>query len=991
MKKYIIIPVVALSFVFAGTANAGFFDWFKNTPLNQEASIISATRDAESAKILELQTKATASKSSDDSSISKPSDEHVPTTGDSTISVAPFTKVIKSGEENDEVLKLQEVLVEKGYLSADKADGDYGKATQTAVKKFQKANKINGNGKSVGPATRKALNKMLTKTGNLTSSTTSGPIAKCPSTSTPQIRILSPNGGELYTAGQQILIKWTSCNIPSGYGVSANLIRNTGYSSTAGFEPVTTIPESGMTIASGVTANDGQELWNLPDVGESTVYDAGFGQVFKINLFIVPNITPSEFPQVYDFTDNLFSINGPQPQTCTLTSTPLSTPVSQNVPVGTIGFLFAQFKVKAVGCDIDLDRIKINVGGSIVPNNISTSINNIYVRENSGIVLGTATTVPGQSVYDLGVDSGYILQNGQAKTFRVYSSVIGGAGLNAKLGLSQIRGSNTQTNDIVQYVANPLGTTGYWGKLMNITSGTNQTAVPPTFVWQTLSTTTLTGSNNHLIGKLKITNPNTNVDVTFQSNNGNQIIFDLTEVVCDNDDGQPEALRFKDEFGNTLDVTQFNGVSGNEAVTLDFSSSGLSISPLASKIIYIYADTSDFESSGDSIQIWLNPNRPSAIQFGYNGSGNIGTYSNQIITAMGVNNNYAQIHVRDGGSSCGQQQAGSLTVSVDSSSPNSKILLDAGQGGNELLEVFRLSASSAEALDLDSFRITDGGDDNAIEMYYFQAKTPSGVNIGNHFSAAAVGGTAQAYWADNSVIIPANSYILMYIYGRTANIDYSTADNESTVEVTIAQIGDVGTTGTSSGVAINSTNNVVGTVYHYIFQSYPKFAWQTLSTTTLTGSGYQQIGKLKIIAVGNRDITFLSGQTSEIKFQFTQVQSDSDDSNAPETVTYKDYPSGNVLDTTTVADGSGTVEGTVNFSTSALTIPVGSSNTINIYMDTSDLETDGDSIQVWLDNTTSSDLSWAIDGQGDYDGEATILWRNDYMADQYAQLLVNPS
>ena len=37
----------------------------------------------------------------------------------------------------------------------------------------------------------------------------------CLLTTAPWIKVLSPNGGETYTAGQQVKIKWQSCNIPT--------------------------------------------------------------------------------------------------------------------------------------------------------------------------------------------------------------------------------------------------------------------------------------------------------------------------------------------------------------------------------------------------------------------------------------------------------------------------------------------------------------------------------------------------------------------------------------------------------------------------------------------------------------------------------------------------------------------------------------------------------------------------------------------------------
>ena len=52
---------------------------------------------------------------------------------------APNYNTLSKGDESDEVMKLQERLIELGYLS-DTADGQFGSKTQTAVKIFQQMN-----------------------------------------------------------------------------------------------------------------------------------------------------------------------------------------------------------------------------------------------------------------------------------------------------------------------------------------------------------------------------------------------------------------------------------------------------------------------------------------------------------------------------------------------------------------------------------------------------------------------------------------------------------------------------------------------------------------------------------------------------------------------------------------------------------------------------------------------------------------------------------
>jgi L,D-transpeptidase catalytic domain/Putative peptidoglycan binding domain len=70
------------------------------------------------------------------------------------VSTAP-SSVLKKGMKGPEVKKLQTILTKKGY-STKGIDGVFGPATEAAVKKFQKANKLKADG-IVGSTTKKKL------------------------------------------------------------------------------------------------------------------------------------------------------------------------------------------------------------------------------------------------------------------------------------------------------------------------------------------------------------------------------------------------------------------------------------------------------------------------------------------------------------------------------------------------------------------------------------------------------------------------------------------------------------------------------------------------------------------------------------------------------------------------------------------------------------------------------------------------------------------
>lgn len=76
----------------------------------------------------------------------------------SAMTCTNLTKSLSKGQENSEVLKLQQFLVDGGYLTV-KPNGYFGAVTVTAIKKFQLANGMSPVG-SVGPLTRSKLKEV---------------------------------------------------------------------------------------------------------------------------------------------------------------------------------------------------------------------------------------------------------------------------------------------------------------------------------------------------------------------------------------------------------------------------------------------------------------------------------------------------------------------------------------------------------------------------------------------------------------------------------------------------------------------------------------------------------------------------------------------------------------------------------------------------------------------------------------------------------------
>ena len=105
------------------------------------------------------------------------------------------------------------------------------------------------------------------------------------------LKIVSPNGGQIYQAGQQITISWASCNIsPANQAVRVDLDMPSLNSAFA----LTQVP-----------VNNGSVTVTLPTTTSWT--SMVYGNNFKIELWL-PNYTGNNAP--YSDSANLFTING---------------------------------------------------------------------------------------------------------------------------------------------------------------------------------------------------------------------------------------------------------------------------------------------------------------------------------------------------------------------------------------------------------------------------------------------------------------------------------------------------------------------------------------------------------------------------------------------------------------------------------------------------------------------------------------------------------
>lgn len=310
---------------------------------------------------------------------------------------------------------------------------------------------------------------------------------------------------------------------------------------------------------------------------------------------------------------------------------------------------------------------------------------------------------------------------------------------------------------------------------------------------------------------------------------------------------------------------------------------------------------------------------------------------------------------------CKKAEKGQLSVSLDSSSPAGQ-LLTGGQNGAELAK-FRLTASQAEDLDINSIRIEDLGAGDAIDKLNFYV---SGKLVG---SAVVMTRTAQVVFGDSLVIVPKNSSAVVEIRGNIGKVDSITIQNKDKIQVSISEIK---ATGLRSAGSIKFTG-AVNAASHKVYQSFPEVAFvsgwtERDANKALIPSSSSLLSRIGIAANGPDKISL-----NTIVIQADAMINDNTVSEADWIL--KDSNGITLAVNSNNIDHSGTKEFAFNLSTK-LNVPAGSTEYINIYGDTTDLEDNGDRIQLWLDDAVA-DIAWTIGDDSAIYNEGDKIFRGD--------------
>lgn len=216
---------------------------------------------------------------------------------------------VKSAVTGDNlILQVQQALTAQGYYKGE-LSGVVRARTQTAIKAFQKANGL----PVTGLLDQTTVSAILKSGGG---AQVSYPSRICNESTVPWIKVLSPNGGETFTDGQQANVTWSTCNVPEGTTIQLHLAYSNpsgdGGSSYNLLAPTWNTPNDGnqMVILDTTSDRYGQNFKIKAVAGCSSSVDCFFGQDESNEKFFI-NGTVGEGCEEEDV---VVSIAGDTPQ-----------------------------------------------------------------------------------------------------------------------------------------------------------------------------------------------------------------------------------------------------------------------------------------------------------------------------------------------------------------------------------------------------------------------------------------------------------------------------------------------------------------------------------------------------------------------------------------------------------------------------------------------------------------------------------------------------
>ncbi len=367
--------------------------------------------------------------------------------------------------------------------------------------------------------------------------------------------------------------------------------------------------------------------------------------------------------------------------------------------------------------------------------------------------------------------------------------------------------------------------------------------------------------------------------------------------------------------------------------------------------------------------------------------GTVGTDKHTIdidaVTASGVTTSAdaSDTSVTGGGQAMTIASTGAVTVSLDSSSPDAKLILDDTSTEQEFA-VFKFKTTDVEAVKVRKMTVTavDTADDDAVAKYVFYDK--SGNKLGEA-TPDVTANTAEVTFS-TPLEIAADTNTTVKVKAVMANVDGTAVQNGDSVGVKIAAAGDLDVIGVDSATAITPTLSSPTGNTHTLYEAYPEVAVaDSGASKSLTANAAMQVMKVTISNPGDKEINFLNGSSNVFKVTLRHHDASGTATMASWSMTDGTNTLCSAPSLTLAEDTDNTV--TCDFATNSLTVPAGGSKDVYVYANTSSLTASNSSVYAYLKDTAAT-IKFDIDSDtGNYDESTTI-----FNADTYGPTYVTP-
>ena len=317
---------------------------------------------------------------------------------------------------------------------------------------------------------------------------------------------------------------------------------------------------------------------------------------------------------------------------------------------------------------------------------------------------------------------------------------------------------------------------------------------------------------------------------------------------------------------------------------------------------------------------------------------------------------------------------GTLTMARDASSPQANLVLAGTTGYTYTIMKF---TSTLEDYVISKLRVTNSANDSNFTSISLEYKNQAGTTL----TATSLLVSGVADFTDLSMYVPKDGSALVSIKGNMNTISGGAANgNASTLGISGTD-GTFEASGQASGGVITDAGSDTTGLAMSLYEAYPTvaFAANTPSGNLIPGAN-TVVGIINITANGSKNVV-LDSSTNQLVVNFSQAGG----ANGTTTVSLIDNSNGNILCTAT--PNLTTTAFTCDFATNTLTVPAGTTASVNLVVDTTTggWVSEGESIQAYLDDASNDNIIWGIDGTGDY-ATGVITFRGD----KFGGTLVKP-